>query len=629
LKRTIAALLISVGVIALALQVIASKRGLRQAVNANAEDILRLAVTKTVNLDRTNPLPDVITPDQPWFEVYAKNRFALLVSPKIEPSEFLGKLKNKLAEQAIEDEAFDELHKRAIKLDSRIAQFSLPPADITVTKAHKKQMKRWAKSLREYNLWPDDPRWLDAMAELATEIDEVKAEADRLKELTIKHKKEQAELELLLLNLINRTKEITSTPDELWDWNEVTNEPESIFGLIEPKLPFYSEAVKIYRRYAKLKEREFETIALKKKLRKGRSSPVVARIKERLALEGFFSGETTELFDNEFEDAVKEFQKYHGLTPDGVIGKKTLAALNKPFSEKLETIKLNLDRIRKSPARIHPKVLWINVPSYRLWLIEDGSVKFTSKVVVGNNRWITWAPPWLDEIPARARPKPTRGPWNQTPVIASAIDKVIINPRWGTSERILEELLAEQERKKESEEKPKDPLKFDKSNYIWGLHPSGKVYLYQDPSVANLLGKVKFSFPNEHQIFLHDTPGKYLFKRWPRAFSHGCIRIEKPLELAKLILELDQNEALGEWKNLLEDSSKPHVIELNNPLPIVIDYITVGPTDWSEGEVSFLEDIYALDPPESEKYEEKREKFLTYLKRLEQLKKGEIWPKRD
>ncbi len=629
MRRIAAIVLISTGIVALALQVAGSKIGFRQAVDANADRILELAVEKILSLDETNPLVELITPDQPWFSAYAKSRFVAIISSKVDPAGYLARLKEKLEENAVEDASFDELVARAKEIDARVDGFSMPRANITITKAHRKRLRKWAKGLREFNLLPDDPRWLDSMAELATELPDVRAKAGELKRLVIEHKRERAELELLLLEALDRARELMNTPDELWDWDRITGDPESVFELIEPKMPFYRESLELYRRYRQLAGVEFEKIAVKGRLKKGRSYPVVADIKRRLALDGFFHGEPTEVFDDEFESAVKEFQKYHGLNPDGVIGKRTLAALNMPFDAKLDKIRLNLARMRSSAVRLYPRVLWINIPSYRLWLVEDGRVRFSSKVIVGNRHWAVWAPPWLKEIPPAARPKPVVGPWNQTPTISSAIDKIVVNPRWGTSERILDELLAKEERKDDPEDAQRDLLRFDRANYIWGLHPSGRVYLYQDPSVANLLGKVKFSFPNEHSIFLHDTPSKYLFKRWPRAFSHGCIRIEKPLELAKLILEMDKNDALERWGELLEDSSKPHIIELNSPLPIVIDYITIGPTDWSGDGVAFLDDIYTLDPPESERLKEKRDRFQAYLKRLEQIRKGEIWPRRD
>lgn len=619
MRRIIAFTFIILGVAALIFYVVSSKRSLSASIGANADDIIRLAIKKAVDRDSNPPLAERMTPDKPWFGAYEKNQFKPLLSSRTDLPIFIDGLKSKLAEQAVEDAALNELCDKALKLNTKISQFHLIIPNLHTAKNVKQQLAKWATNLREYNIWPNDPRWLDSMAELAATLDEVKSEIEKLKLPLSEYEKDKAELELTLLNILDRAKYLTSVPDAKWDWEKVIKDPNVIFELVELKIHFFVDIKTLYQKYLKLKDTQFEPIVLKTKLKKGDIDPGVAAIKGRLSLEGIYSGEINEQLDDSLEEALKTFQRLHGLSPDGVIGKNTVDALNRPFSGEVEKIKLSFDRLRKSPARKYSRVLWINIPSFRLWLIDNGQVKFTTKVIVGKRNWIYWTPTWFEKIPPEKRPIPVSGPWNQSPTVESAVDQIIANPRWGTSNRIYEELLVE---------KSKDSaMRFDKEKYIWEIKPSGKIYLYQDPSRANLLGKVKISFPNPYSIFLHDTPSKNLFSNWPRDFSHGCIRVENPLELVKTIFELDNNEALKKWDQIIEDSVYSKTIKLNTPLPIVIDYITVAPNDWEN--IALLDDLYILDPPKSEKFEIARKKFYIYLSRLERLNIGTIWPRRD
>lgn len=621
LKRDVSVILILTGIVVLTSYAIYSKRVLSKELSKDTDAIIELAIKKVADQKTTLSLSKYITPEKPWFEVYEENRFKPLLSTKVNLKNFIERLRRTFSEQAIEDPLFDELCEQALDLNNKISKFQLTTQDVHLSKKSKDKLKKWTKNLQEYNLFPNDPRWLDSMAQLATELDEVKNETERSTPIISELLENKAELELTLLKILERVKDITNTPNENWNWKQIINNPDTIFEVFEVKIHFFPDIKEFYQRYLKLKDKQFKPIILKniEKLKKGDTYPEVKTIKERLAIEGFYRGEINEQFDDSLEEAVKAFQRLHGLFPDGVIGKKTIDSLNTPISEKLEKFKVNFERLRNSPVRKYQRVLWINVPSFRLWLIDDGQIKFTTRIIVGNRNWIYWTPKWLERIPRGRRPVAVSGPWNQTPSIEGAINYITFNPRWGTSDRIYEELLAEKSKE--------GSLRFDKDNYIWEIKPSGKVYLYQDPSRANLLGKVKFSFPNPYDIFLHDTPSKYLFDRWPRDFSHGCIRVENPLELAKIILELDNNSALKNWTKLIAPSIYPKTVNLNKPLPIVIDYITIAPNDWEK--IAFLEDLYTLDPPKSLELENEREKFYTYLNRLERLQSGTVWPRRD
>ncbi len=206
------------------------------------------------------------------------------------------------------------------------------------------------------------------------------------------------------------------------------------------------------------------------------------------------------------------------MTPDGAVGQRTKEWLNVSFQEKARLIALAMKAVRQSPSRQYSRFIRINIPQFLLEYYKDGQLQEAHKIVVGK---------------ASGKKVKFRGRMvgeNQTPTLTSAIEQMILNPRWYVSDRIRLELDAEAK---------SDPDWFTKHGYVsmTSHYPWGAPRLFQSPGPKNALGRVKFEFPNPYAVYLHDTPLKHLFARSRRDFSHGCIRVDKALELAETLLK--------------------------------------------------------------------------------------------
>ena len=276
-------------------------------------------------------------------------------------------------------------------------------------------------------------------------------------------------------------------------------------------------------------------------------------------------------------EAVTSFQSRHGLEIDGVAGEGAIAAMNVPVEERIRQIELNLERWRWIPSEMGNRYLYVNIPAYELHAVEDGREVMSMAVVVG-------------EVYEE----------NATPVFSDTMEYIELNPYWNVPERIAtEEILPKARRDRGylarnnyeivagwESERAIDPRSADLDRV-----ESGNYRIRQKPGPQNSLGQIKFMFPNQFNIYLHDTPADYLFARAERAYSHGCIRVEKPVELAKYVL------SNGEWteEKIQEaiSSGQNQAVSLKNPLPVYILYWTAFVD--SEGRIHFREDIYEND----------------------------------
>lgn len=286
------------------------------------------------------------------------------------------------------------------------------------------------------------------------------------------------------------------------------------------------------------------------------------------------------------------FQSRHGLNADGVVGRKTRAAMNVPISARIRQIVTNLERLKSLPATDGKLTILINVAGFDLTAMEDGRITFTSPVIVG---------------------RLTR----QTPVFSSAITKVIVNPYWHIPRLIaVKDILPKVKRDpsylneqsirvykasdSERIEVPRDSINWaslDANNFPY--------VLVQDPGPANALGRVKFFLPNDHDIFLHDTPALELFNHDRRTFSSGCIRVSKALELAEYLLRRDGLGAFRAMADALQHR-ETRQIDLASPVPLHIIYLTA----WADtdGRAQFRDDVYALDNLIAARSRHKKEK---------------------
>ena len=262
--------------------------------------------------------------------------------------------------------------------------------------------------------------------------------------------------------------------------------------------------------------------------------------------------------DDRLTDAVRSFQKRHGLAPDGVVGGRTLTALNAPVADQIGQVRVNLARRIEDRSHL-PRYVEVNVPGYELRLVEHGKVVLRSRVIVGDED------------------KPT-------PIFDNRIRYIELNPSWYVPTSITPELL-DKERKK--------PGYLAKNGFYWraSAEGGGQGQLVQRPGPENALGRIKFLFPNNHSVYLHDTPQRGLFARSERSLSHGCIRVEKPIELALALLSREGWDAAR--LDAAFASEKTRRIELRETVPVFLDYRTAFVDD--DGRLNLRPDLYGHD----------------------------------
>lgn len=340
-----------------------------------------------------------------------------------------------------------------------------------------------------------------------------------------------------------------------------------------PTSPHYESlqnALKKYRKLAQDHPNHQKIVATG--LRLGDSGNQVRDLQMRLQQEGFYSGKVHGSFDAGTQKAVESFQVTHQLGPDGAVGKSTIDWLNVSYAQKAKMIAVSMRTICESQTRQHDKYVRINIPQFKLEYIRDGKVRDVHRVIVGK------ASGKKVKLQGRVMGE------NQTPPLASTIEQVIVNPRWYVTDRIYRELAGDVSA---------DPSFFARHGYVQmsSAYSTGAPRIFQQPGPTNPLGQVKFEFPNAYAVFLHDTPKKHLFSRERRDFSHGCIRVEGARKLAETLLADDQNPATNKMESFLKGRNPKH-IKLNEPIPIVIEYVTVSSNEHNS--IVFCNDVYGV-----------------------------------
>lgn len=280
-------------------------------------------------------------------------------------------------------------------------------------------------------------------------------------------------------------------------------------------------------------------------------------------------------YDETLENAVKAFQQQHGLNADGVIGRHTRQAMNLSPQEYIQRLRINMERLRWLPRNLSDRYILVNIAGFNLVAVEPGKQPLEMRIVVGRD-------------------------YRSTPSFNSNISHVVLNPYWNVPSSIAnKDLLPKQKQNPDffvsqgikvyadhTHEFEIDPDMVD-----W--HAIGNKLPYalrQMPGKKNALGSIKFMFSNPFSIYLHDTPSKSLFKRDIRTFSSGCIRLEKPMELAEFSLR--QSMKKSGFQDKLS-SGRPYTVHLPERLPIYVVYLTAW-TD-AQGNVRFFSDIYGRD----------------------------------
>lgn len=284
-------------------------------------------------------------------------------------------------------------------------------------------------------------------------------------------------------------------------------------------------------------------------LRLGDDDPRVAVLRKRL-----YSPNDSTRFDAELEVLVRHFQSHHGITDDGIVGRETLRELNVSVADRARQIAVNMERWRWMPEDPGESYVLVNIAAFRLDVIERDRSVLAMKTVVGKE-------------------------YTRTPFFAARIAEVIVNPWWNVPDNIAaKEVWPEQQR---------DPSYFEREHMVV---TNGRIR--QRPGEWNALGRLKFNMPNGYDVYLHDTPAKSLFAEPFRAFSHGCIRLEKPLELALYLLR-DQPQWTAAAIGSAIEAGSERPIRLTAPHPVYVLYWTAWVGD--DGHMEFHRDHYERD----------------------------------
>lgn len=316
-----------------------------------------------------------------------------------------------------------------------------------------------------------------------------------------------------------------------------------------------------------------------KAIRPGAVDPRIPAVRTRLAATGEYGGSSQSTsYDPALRKAVELFQERHRLNADGIIDKDLIAAMNVSAAARADQVRVNMERARWVLPGLNEDFLLVNLPAYKAYLIRGGKNVWETRTQVGDEG-------------------------KQTPSFRATMRTVIFNPDWTVPPMIMHEEVYKGMQngqnyiaKKGLVVVDKNGQEVDPGSVDWSqADAEGFPYtVRQPPGPDNALGHVKFLFPNPYSIYLHDTPSKASFEAERRTFSHGCIRIEHPLELAENLLQgqdswdgakIQEAIATGETQN----------VAIEHPIPVVIVYwtVSVGGT----GEIRYMQDIYNLDPP--------------------------------
>lgn len=321
------------------------------------------------------------------------------------------------------------------------------------------------------------------------------------------------------------------------------------------------------------------TLDTKTTLKPGMTDPVVTVLRKRLQIEGYLpaeqaTGEAHNKYDEALTLAVQRFQREYFLDDDGEIGPATRSALNTPVQERIDQIRVNLERGRWTLQALNGTFVLVDVAGYRVSYYKDGKPIWQAAVQVGK-------------------------PYRATPIFRSEITHVTFNPTWTIPPTILRKDVLPKLRKsldylRDNKVRVYDTRgrELDPTGIDW--NSPGPVVLRQDAGPDGALGQVAIRFPNSHAVYLHDTPHKELFGKGQRAFSSGCIRVERPLELVELLFNDPDNWNRAGIEAAIA-TARTHNVNLPEPVPILLLYWTVDVRD--DGHITFKPDIYQNDAP--------------------------------
>lgn len=352
-------------------------------------------------------------------------------------------------------------------------------------------------------------------------------------------------------------------------------------GRVKIHHPYYDGLKKALAEYRGIRDGgSWEGVPGGPSLKKGMIDPRVALLRNRLSATRDLSDSSLDpmTFDGVLELAVIRFQRRHGLKPDGVVGKKTLTAMNVTVDERIDQIRVNLERARWMLHDLDTRFVLVDIAGFRVFFFKENKAVWSCKAQVGQ-------------------------PYRDTPVFRSSIVHVEFNPSWIVPSGIFMKDVLPAVIKDPKYLSQKDLSVIDDRGAIvdpnsinWSryAHMPFPYRLRQNPGVDSALGRIKIFFPNEYLVYLHDTPSKALFEEEERMFSSGCIRVEKPMELAELLLDDPVRWGMESIIQAVE-SGKNQKVSLPRPITILLMYWTVEADE--EGIVYFKKDPYNRDEP--------------------------------
>ena len=358
---------------------------------------------------------------------------------------------------------------------------------------------------------------------------------------------------------------------------------EALVDELEPQHPSYQQLRQQLLRYRNIAEQGgWQVIPDGPTLRPGMRHEQVPLIRARLNISGdLVSGSLSESgrYDDALTEAVMRFQARHGIAIDGDIGKQTRAAMNVPVLQRVQQILINMERWRWLPRQFGQRYLLVNMTGFELYAEENGEVVLAMPIIIGKK-------------------------YRATPSFSSKVSYLEINPYWTIPKKIvLQDLIPKQLRQPDYFARKhirvfdgwdEDAREVDIAEVP--LKKLGKNYFpfrfRQDPGPENSLGRIKFMFPNPYDIYLHDTPQRYLFERRERTFSSGCIRVADPIRLTAYLLDAPTHAREERVLGLIY-RGQHRSLSLLRPIPIYLIYWTA----WADqtGNINFRKDIYQRD----------------------------------
>ena len=384
---------------------------------------------------------------------------------------------------------------------------------------------------------------------------------------------------------------------------------------LEPKLKPYQQLKTALAKYRRL-EQYFKKplyFNLERSLQPDEWSPDVSKL--HLYFDALNTPIDRPIIVNDYTDnfytgdiviKVQNLQAQHGLLNDGIIGKQTLAILNTPFSQRVEQIELAMERIRWLPEQQQGPFILVNIPAFQLWAYDTeqsyGDV-LNMKVIVGKAK---------NRTNLKGKKKAL-----QTPIFTAELSYLVFSPYWNIPESILtQEILPLLEKDPDYLQNNNMEIvsRFSHNAAVYAINEnnikrlySGQLNLRQRPGRKNALGHIKFIFPNNYSIYLHDTPAHSLFRHNKRDFSHGCIRVENPNELAKFVLQKQPEWDAIRIKEAMR-AKKPSIVDVKQKIPVLIFYTTAFVSNKG---VAFYPDIYDYDRTLKSALTQRSELFTT------------------